>query len=239
MEPNQSYIPIGYQDNPPASTKQTEEIELIRTRAMKSKPPRPPPPLFNKVSPASTKQTEGTELIRTRAMKSKPPQPQQTKFKTCIGQPGDEIRDKEYNFHEYEIIPGEHPWPTAEPQPVAAEPTTTPEPQPVTTPKPQPVAVEPTTTPEPQPVVAQPTILSFPREPLSLDSLKYYLSPNQTGHSPPHPGGEGVMTVTPCSFSSRQPRHTIYRRVTSPECAPIRVPPPTATVTDKRQKLLK
>ena len=43
MEPNQSYIPIGYQDNPPASTKQTEEIELIRTRAMKSKPPRPIP----------------------------------------------------------------------------------------------------------------------------------------------------------------------------------------------------
>ena len=34
MEPNQSYIPIGYQDNPPASTKQTEETELIRTRAM-------------------------------------------------------------------------------------------------------------------------------------------------------------------------------------------------------------
>ena len=84
-----------------------------------------------------------------------------------------------------------------------------------------------------------PRLLSFPQEPLSLDSLKYYLSANQTGHSPPHPGGEGVMTVTPCSFSSRQPRHTTYRHVTSPECAPIRVPPPTATVTDKRQKRLK
>ena len=43
MEPNQSYIPIGYQDNPPASTKQTEEIELIRTRAIKSEPPQPIP----------------------------------------------------------------------------------------------------------------------------------------------------------------------------------------------------
>ena len=92
MEPNQSYIPTRY---PPASTMQTEEIELIRTRAMKSKPPRPPPPYS-------------------------------TKFKTCIGQPGEEIRDKEYNFHEYEIIPGEHPWPTAEPQSVVVEPTTTP-----------------------------------------------------------------------------------------------------------------
>ena len=84
-----------------------------------------------------------------------------------------------------------------------------------------------------------PRLLSFPREPLSLDSLKYYLSANQTGRSPPHPGGEGVMTVTPCSFSSRQPKHTIYRHVTSPECAPIRVPPPTASVTEKRQKILK
>ena len=78
-----------------------------------------------------------------------------------------------------------------------------------------------------------PRLLSFPREPLSLDSLKYYSSPNQTGHSPPHPGGEGVMTVTPCSFSSRQPKHTTSRHVTSSECAPIRVHPPTVTDKDK------
>ena len=147
MEPNQSYIPIGYQDNPPASTKQTEETELIRTRAMKSEPPRPPPPYS-------------------------------TKFKTRIGQPGEEIRDTGYNFHEYEIIP-EHPWPTPEPraQPVVVEPTTIPEPQPVvaqtipepqpvvaqTIPEPQSVVVEPTTIPEPQSVVVEPTMTPEPQ----------------------------------------------------------------------------
>ena len=119
MEQNPSYIAARY---PPASTKQTKEIELIRTRAMKSKPPRPPPPLFNKVSPASTKQTEETELIRTRAIKFEPPQPPppySTKFMTRIGRPGEEIGDEECNFHDYEIIP-EHLWPKAEPQPVVA-----------------------------------------------------------------------------------------------------------------------